>query len=86
MLSLDYDTYSKQYEEILNNLDAKVVREELFDLAGGKVPALLCYEAPPFTTENFCHRHHVSRWMYMEGGVMMVEWEPPHPQEPYQLF
>jgi len=52
------------YEEILNNLNAQEVYEEL-----GEDVVLLCYER----SDNFCHRHLVAEWFEKELGIKIEE-------------
>lgn len=52
------------YAEVLNNLDAKRVYEEL-----GENSVLLCWEK----SGSFCHRHIVAEWLQNELGVEITE-------------
>lgn len=57
---LTKEDYTKfYYQEVLNDLDVKTIRDELLWVANGKTPILLCYEHPT----QFCHRHIVSYWL-----------------------
>jgi uncharacterized protein (DUF488 family) len=61
----DEEFYTKQYyKEVLNNLDAKVVYNEL-----GKNSVLLCWEK----TGKFCHRRLVAEWLEKELGIEIKE-------------
>ncbi len=52
-------------DEILGNFDAVEVVKNIFKLADGKTPVLLCYEKP----EDFCHRHLVAEWLNANNDV-----------------
>lgn len=57
--------YIKSYEsEILDNLDPKIVYEEL-----GENAILLCWE----NSDKFCHRHLVSNWLKEELNIEIEE-------------
>jgi hypothetical protein len=43
-------------------------------LAGGAEPVLLCWERPPFTADNWCHRRMVAAWFGV--GVALEEHVP----------
>ena len=60
---LGHDEYIKRYkEEVLKYLDPQKVWDGLHEAAQGSEPILLCYEKPPFTLANFCHRRIVAEW------------------------
>ena len=50
-------------KEVLDNLIADKVFEELSTLSGDRTFALICYEKPT----DFCHRHLVSDWLCDNG-------------------
>ncbi len=54
----------RYYAEVLNNLDAKQVYEEL-----GEDAVLLCWEK----SGSFCHRHLVAEWLKEKLGVEVTE-------------
>ena len=54
------DCFKKQ---VLNNLNADEVLEELYKLSNNKDIVLLCYETP----DKFCHRHLVADWFNKHG-------------------
>ena len=60
-------------KEILMPLDPVETWERLHDLAGGVEPVLLCYEKPPLTEENWCHRTLVADWFQKELGHTVDE-------------
>lgn len=74
---VDFDEYRARYlREILDKLDPKRTYERLCRLAGGAEPVLLCWEKPPFTARNFCHRRMVADWFERTLGVQVPEREP----------
>jgi hypothetical protein len=68
-------------QEILAKLDPMQIWNRLHELAEGAEPVLLCYERPPFTMTNFCHRRLVAEWFEREMGVEV----PEAGQEPQSL-
>lgn len=54
-------------KEILAPLNPAKVVDDLRKLAGDHPPVLLCFEVPPFTHANFCHRHMVANWLIAHG-------------------
>lgn len=64
-------------KEILGWLDPKHAWDELHALTKGTEPVLLCWEKPPFTDENFCHRRLVAEWFGEKLGVDVPELIPP---------
>ena len=73
---VDIDEYRARYfREILDQLDPKLMYERLGKLAGGAEPVLLCWEKPPFTRENFCHRRLVADWFERALGIEVPERE-----------
>ncbi len=62
MLTMPYDQYRTIYAEILGPLDPVNVLEDLERLADGHEPVLLCFERPPFSASNWCHRRMVADW------------------------
>ena len=70
ILDLDEPTYREAFfRDILGPLDPKQITRELHDLAGGFEPVLLCFEKPPFTPTNWCHRRMVAEWFQQELGL-----------------
>ena len=77
MLSLRYDPYRHAYfREILGTLDPVRVYAELIALAGGHEPVLLCFERPPLTRDNWCHRRMVAEWFGDQLGLDIPELIP----------
>ncbi len=81
MVRLEQERYREIFfGEILAKLDAELVKDELELLAGTHEPVLLCFERPPFTTSNWCHRHMVAEWFKAELGIEVEELGPNLPE------
>ena len=77
MLNLDYPTYRMVYfRDILGQLDPAQVAEQLQKLAQDADPVLLCFEKPPLTPSNWCHRRMVADWFQETLGLDVPEHEP----------
>ena len=68
-----YADYLNLYTAQLDLLDPQSVWDQLHVLAGGADPVLLCYEKPPFTSHNFCHRRMVADWFQLTLGKSVTE-------------
>lgn len=66
----DEVTYTKQYKQFLQTLNAKEIVNDLKELSDGKEVVLLCYEK----SSDFCHRYLVSEWL-KENGYKCEEWK-----------
>ena len=66
------------FRDILGPLDAQRVWDELHELAGGAEPVLLCWEKPPFSDANWCHRRMVAEWFADELRRIVLEHNPDH--------
>jgi hypothetical protein len=64
MLTLPREEYDRQFDAILDSLEAQQVYEEL-----GENAVLLCWEAPGF----WCHRRRVAEWFEERLGVSVPE-------------
>lgn len=83
--SADKAEYERRfYAEILNPLSPSKVIADLTKLAGDHPPVLLCYERPPFTETNFCHRHMVADWLKSTTGITVQEWSGVQDSNPQQ--
>ena len=72
--SVDQAKYRELYfSEILGKLDPKQTWDELHELANGAEPVLLCWEKPPFTDSNWCHRSLVAEWFKTTLGEDVQE-------------
>jgi hypothetical protein len=68
------EEYRRRYfGEILGPLDARQVLTELETLAEGAEPVLLCWEKPPLTPKNWCHRTMVAEWLKDQLGIEVPE-------------
>ena len=86
MLKLSEAEYREIYfNDILAQLDPQKVVADLEALAGEHETVLLCYERPPFTPVNWCHRRMVAEWLADKLGLDVPELErsggaaPPTP-------
>jgi hypothetical protein len=74
--SVERDEYVQRYDaEILSRLDPQETFDRLHELAGEAEPVLLCWERPPLTAENWCHRRIVAEWFQDRLGVAVPEFE-----------
>ena len=72
--SVPEEEYRRRYfGEILAPLDPRQVVTELEALAGGAEPVLLCWEKPPLTPKNWCHRRMVAEWLTDKLGIDVPE-------------
>jgi hypothetical protein len=58
-------------------LDPQQTWDQLHELAAGAEPVLLCWEQPPFTESNFCHRRMAATWFRRELGEVVDELQQP---------
>lgn len=80
--------FRRRYAAQLERLDPQAVLRDLAVLAGGRIPALLCFEKPP-PNEAWCHRGLVSAWFWDRLRVRITEyrheesgWGWAHPKLP----
>lgn len=78
--------YERLFAQQLAALNPQAVVDRLMELAGGHEPVLLCWEKPPFTETNWCHRRIVAAWLGNTMGIEVDEWEPPAILQPPGLF
>lgn len=74
--SILYEKSDEVYEqrfrsEIIGQLDAKAVLEEIQQISGGKDVALCCFEK----NVNDCHRKIVGEWLTLNTGVTVEEYK-----------
>jgi hypothetical protein len=70
--SVDAEEYYRRYRaEILAPLDPRTVAAELTDLAGGRIPVLVCYERPG--AGDWCHRAMAAEWLAAALGRTVPE-------------
>jgi hypothetical protein len=66
--------YRKRFfTETLEPLDAQTVWDELHALHPGVEPVLQCFERPPLTECNYCHRTMVAEWFADKLGADVQE-------------
>src|SRR5262245_18334445 len=71
--STSTEEFTKLYNErILGPLDPELVVDELLEMAGGRTPALLCWEIPE-PGPKWCHRALVSIWLWEKLGLEVPE-------------
>ena len=71
--SVSRDEYIRLFAEQLAALDPGKVMTELKALAGDAEPVLMCWEVPPWTENNWCHRRLVATWFERECGLLIPE-------------
>jgi hypothetical protein len=59
--------------QILAPLDPRATYAQLCALAGDAEPVLLCWERPPLTETNWCHRRLVAEWFHETLGIVVPE-------------
>lgn len=67
--------YERRYAMQLALLDPSRVWDELHVLAGDHEPTLLCWERPPFSDDNWCHRRLTAAWFEIALGHQVNERE-----------
>lgn len=68
--------YERRYRsEVLDRLDPQAVWDQLHALAlpPGAEPVLMCFEAPPWTSDNWCHRRMIAAWFKETLGQEVPE-------------
>jgi hypothetical protein len=76
--STSLEEFTRRYnEEILVPLDPELVVKELLEMAGDRIPTLLCWE-PPEPGPNWCHRSLVSIWLWERLGLEVPEFGLEH--------
>lgn len=75
MLKMARADYEPLYQAILSKLDPRQVADDLHRLTDPHEPVLLCWERPPFTQSNWCHRRMVAKWFERGLGVEVAEME-----------
>ena len=74
MLELSYEEYRIAFfTDVLGRLDPVKVVGDLERLAEGHEPVLLCFERPPFTETNWCHRRMAGEWFADSLGIDVPE-------------
>lgn len=65
--------YEKLYVAQLELLDPQRTWDTLHEMAAGAEPVLLCWEKPPFSDGNWCHRRMVASWVLDTLGQTVEE-------------
>jgi hypothetical protein len=65
--------YYKLYSAQLADLDPAAVVRDLYELAGGRSPTLLCFERPEANDASWCHRGQISEWLWVTLGIKVEE-------------
>ena len=75
------DEYRERFDrEIIGRLDPAKTWDQLHTIAGPDTePVLLCWEKPPWTEQNWCHRRIVAGWLERALGVTIDELPLPTP-------
>lgn len=71
--SVSKEEYERRFRDQLEKLDAQKVVEELHELVHPHEPVLMCWEVPPFTETNWCHRRMVTKWLADYGYLGVDE-------------
>ena len=58
------------YREVVNVYDPRAIERMLKDIAGDKIPVLVCFEK----SEDYCHRHLIAAW-FNRNGIKCEEWK-----------
>ncbi len=61
------------FREILAPLNPRETFDTLVAMAAPAEPVLLCWERPPLTESNWCHRRLVAEWLADALGVEVPE-------------
>jgi hypothetical protein len=70
------------FGEILRPLDPRRTFDQLHEMGAGAEPILLCWERPPLTADNWCHRRMVAEWFQDKLGIEVQEHVPVKAQLP----
>ncbi len=74
MLMMPYGLFRATYfREILGPLDPQEQWDVLHVLSAEWEPVLLCFERPPFTSDNWCHRRMAAEWFGDRLGFDILE-------------
>jgi hypothetical protein len=70
--SVSTDEYLRRYrEEVLDQLDSNAVATQLLDLAGGRIPVMVCFEH--VGGARWCHRSLAAAWLAESIGQVVPE-------------
>ena len=71
--SVSEPEYRRLYFAQLEKLEPLKVFADLHMLAGSAEPVLLCWEKPPFTATNWCHRRMAAEWFTEKFDIDVPE-------------
>jgi len=75
----------RYYGEILAHLDPLQVAEQIAAKAEGRIPVLVCFEAP--NSGKWCHRSLAAEWLARALGRVVPEFGYEHlPQDQHPLL
>ena len=78
MLRMEKTRYCRTYfGRVLHDLDPLETWNRLHDLTDGHEPIICCYERPPWTEKNWCHRRMVAAWFRDKLGEVVDEIASP---------
>lgn len=66
----------RYFREVLADLNAQAVVDSIRSLGNpdSGLAIMMCYEVPPFTDTNFCHRRMVAEWIEDKIGLVVPEY------------
>ena len=71
--SVSYEAYLTLFNKQLAELDPQQTFDALVALVAPAEPVLLCWERPPLSPENWCHRRMVAAWFERTLSVAVPE-------------
>jgi len=73
----DRDLYRETYlRDVLGKFQPIDIHDQLMEMHGGKDVVLLCWERPPWTDSNWCHRRMLADWFEQGLGLVVDEVGP----------
>jgi len=73
MLQWPRQAYEGRFFAMLGEMSPRKVWDQLHEMTGGNEPVLMCFENPPFTEANWCHRRMVAQWFEATLGERVPE-------------
>lgn len=75
--SVSEPEYRVRYRAQLDALDVGAVLQQLAEMGSGRAAVhLLCWERPPFTSQNWCHRRLLAEYLQETRGLVVPEYDP----------
>ncbi len=71
--TISYARYLMLFEKQLAKLDPQQMYDRLCRLAEPAEPVLLCWERPPLSPANWCHRRMVAEWFERNLKIQVPE-------------